>query len=238
PAAFFGVYDGHSGHDVASALQDTLHMVLRRQSCFVKDLPLAIENACYEEDGKHDPLQRAEEFMFAGAAAIMAVVRDDPCSDAVELYTANVGDCRAIICRAGVAVELSQDHKPTREDEQARIEAAGGYISRGRLNGLLGVTRAFGDITFKPEIAVTKLVPEDEFFILACDGIWDAMTSQQAVNYVQRRLRAHHDVQRASRELVYKAIELKSIDNCSCVVVCLNQQEKIAPFGRSLTVPL
>jgi hypothetical protein len=59
----------------------------------------------------------------------------------------------------------------------------------------------------------------DEFIILACDGIWDVMTSQQAVNFVRRRLLAHRDARRAAQELVDKALELTSIDNCSAIVV-------------------
>ncbi|CAM9323464.1 unnamed protein product, partial [Phaeothamnion confervicola] len=157
------------------------------------------------------------------------------------LHVANVGDCRAVICRGGAAVELTRDHKPTRADEAARVEAAGGYISRGRLNGVLGVTRSFGDLQFKlapaegraawvaqqltarPEITSVAVTSADAFLLLACDGVWDVMTSQQAVNYVQRRLLAHRDVQRASRELCQKAIALGSGDNCSCVLACLNQ---------------
>lgn len=42
--------------------------------------------------------------------------------------------------------------------------------------------------------------PEDDFLVLACDGIWDVMSSQQAVTYIHRRLIKHHDVQRASHE--------------------------------------
>ncbi|CAN0422994.1 unnamed protein product, partial [Discosporangium mesarthrocarpum] len=104
-----------------------------------------------------------------------------------------------------------------------------GFISRNRLNGILAVTRAFGDINFKkhpavmqgelwekqqliskPEItSVGTCIPVwievleyDSFLILACDGIWDVITSQQAVSFVQRRLMAHSDVQRVSREVI------------------------------------
>lgn len=67
----------------------------------------------------------------------------------VTLYVANVGDCRAVLCRAGKAVTLTKDHTPSVPGEAARVEAAGGFVSRGRVNGILGVTRSFGDIHCK-----------------------------------------------------------------------------------------
>ena len=39
-----------------------------------------------------------------------------------ELYCANAGDSRAVLCREGTAVNLSEDHKPMNEEEKARIE--------------------------------------------------------------------------------------------------------------------
>ena len=44
------------------------------------------------------------------------------------MHIANVGDCRAVLCRAGKAIRLSDDHKPNRRDEKARIERAGGHV--------------------------------------------------------------------------------------------------------------
>lgn len=48
--------------------------------------------------------------------------------DALSLYCAHVGDCRAVLCRAGSAIRLTQDHRPDRKDEQQRIRAAGGGV--------------------------------------------------------------------------------------------------------------
>lgn len=88
-----------------------------------------------------------------------------------------------------------------REDEIRRIEGSGGFIKSRRVLGRLAVSRAFGDIEYKnvgtgkpplvtadPEIRIEKLTPADEFLLLACDGLFDVFTSQEAVNFVRRRL--------------------------------------------------
>jgi protein phosphatase PTC1 len=73
----------------------------------------------------------------------------DDSKDGTTLYCANVGDSRAVLCRNGQAVPLSYDHKPSRPDEKERIQAAGGNVVSGRLFGVLGVSRSFGDSRFK-----------------------------------------------------------------------------------------
>ncbi|CAN0385607.1 unnamed protein product, partial [Discosporangium mesarthrocarpum] len=65
------------------------------------------------------------------------------------LYIANVGDSRTICCRGTRAYLTTRDHKPSRPDEQARVERAGGYILHRRIMGELAVSRAFGDADFK-----------------------------------------------------------------------------------------
>lgn len=72
-----------------------------------------------------------------------------PQKQPVFLHVANVGDCRAVLCRAGKAVVLTRDHTPSVPSEAARVEAAGGFVSRCRVNGILGVSRSFGDIHCK-----------------------------------------------------------------------------------------
>ena len=105
----------------------------------------------------------------------------------------------------GVAIHLSLDHKPGQVREYERISNAGGFVNAaGRVNGNLNLSRAIGDLKYKkvpgvhrkhqiitadPDITVTKLEPgQDEFLILACDGIWDCFSSQQAVDFVRQRL--------------------------------------------------
>lgn len=62
-----------------------------------------------------------------------------------ELYVANAGDSRCVVCRKGQAVEMSLDHKPEDESEMERIVKAGGKVTAdGRVNGGLNLSRALG----------------------------------------------------------------------------------------------
>lgn len=156
-------------------------------------------------------------------------------SDGRMLVVANAGDCRAVLCRRGKAVEMSRDHKPGKE--RKRIETSGGYVYDGYLNGQLSVARALGDwhmegmkgrnggpLSAEPELMTTKLTEEDEFLIIGCDGIWDVFRSQNAVDFARRRLQDHNDPSICSRDLVDEALKRKSGDNLAAVVVCFQPQ--------------
>lgn len=150
---------------------------------------------------------------------------------------ANAGDCRAVLCRRGKAMEMSRDHKPICSKERKRIEASGGYVYDGYLNGQLNVARALGDwhmegmkdrdggpLSAEPELISTKLTEEDEFLIIGCDGIWDVFRSQNAVDFARRRLQEHNDPVLCSKDLVDEALKRKSGDNLAVVVVCFQHQ--------------
>lgn len=196
----------------------------------------ALWESCLDADAEALTLEMPGE-PISGSTAVMLLLRMD--ETGVTLYCANVGDSRAVLSRGGTAIALSYDHKPSRPDERARIEAAGGTVIKDRLHGILAVSRAFGDAEHKmakgmecwgkqfssdplsaePETTLEPLQPEDEFVVLGCDGLWDVISSQQVVNFVRKRLLCHGDVARASRELVSRAIALGSVDNVSAVVV-------------------
>ncbi|KAL0931386.1 protein phosphatase [Colletotrichum truncatum] len=142
------------------------------------------------------------------------------------LYTANVGDARIILCRSGKALRLSYDHKGSDENEGKRIANAGGLILNNRVNGVLAVTRALGDtymkdlVTGHPYTTETVIQPEsDEFIIIACDGLWDVCSDQEAVDLV----RNIEDPVEASKLLVDHALNRFSTDNLSCMIVRLDK---------------
>lgn len=133
-----------------------------------------------------------------GCTAVTAFIKG------AKLYVANAGDSRCILSRGcGELVELSEDHKPELQCEHDRIVAAGGYVTAGRVNGNLNLTRCIGDHVYKkpelphakqiiscvPDVRVVDLGAADpDFLVLACDGIWDVMDNINVVNFVRKRL--------------------------------------------------
>ncbi|EJU03959.1 protein serine/threonine phosphatase 2C [Dacryopinax primogenitus] len=137
------------------------------------------------------------------------------------LYTANAGDARAVLCRDGKAIRLTYDHKGSDHMEAKRITDAGGFVMNNRVNGVLAVTRSLGDSAMKefvvgsPYTTETELGEEDEFIIIACDGLWDVVEDQAAVELV----RHVQDPQKASEILKQHALDNFSTDNISVLVV-------------------
>lgn len=128
----------------------------------------------------------------------------------VFLFKGNVGDSRAIACFGGKVEPLSFDHKPCNENESKRIVAAGGWVEFNRVNGNLALSRALGDFVFKrnekkpaheqivtalPDVEVRDVTDDLEFIVLACDGIWDVMTNEEAVQFIRMRIAAKMEPQ-------------------------------------------
>jgi len=97
------------------------------------------------------------------------------------------------------ALKLTQDHKPILLAERKRVEATGGTVENGRVNGRLEVSRSFGDVCLKesgviatPDVRVKFEIDEarDEFLLLACDGLWTRFSPETAVGFVRGRIHA------------------------------------------------
>ena len=198
-ASFFGVYDGHGGSTVAQYTGQTLHhRVIESAHYKENEYAKALVDAYMKLDVE---LLQDQNFAYdpSGCTAVTALVTPDQKS----IFVANAGDSRAVISIAGQSKALSYDHKPVDPKENQRIVNAGGFVEFGRVNGNLALSRAIGDFEFKqnsnlppeqqavtcdPDVIEHTVTQEDEFFVLACDGIWDCMTNQQVVNYIRQHL--------------------------------------------------
>ncbi|KAI7735258.1 hypothetical protein M8C21_021586 [Ambrosia artemisiifolia] len=84
----------------------------------------------------------------------------------------------------------------------------------------------------EPDVRQMVLTDNDEFMIVACDGIWDVMSNQEAVALVRCQLRLHNDPQRCAKELVNQALRLHSTDNLTAIVVCFTSHT-ITPAAQT-----
>lgn len=153
------------------------------------------------------------------------------------LTVAGVGDSMCVLSRSGKAVILNRMHRLDNEDERERVKRAGGMVINNRVNGLLAISRAFGDTQFKPEKDDTStrapeglvistpevyselITPKTEFAIMATDGLWDVMTPQMAVTFVRNMLHKHRDLEAAARDLSKEALTRGSVDNVTVLVM-------------------
>ena len=140
--------------------------------------------------------------MFTGCTATVCLIDDK------NAYFANAGDSRIVVCKNGVAYAMTVDHKPDNEEERKRILKANGFVSDGRVNGNLNLSRSLGDLEYKknkkipqedqiitalPEITSTNISDAD-FIFLGCDGVYDCLTNQEIVDFINLRLKKNPNI--------------------------------------------
>ncbi|RDX75194.1 putative protein phosphatase 2C 6 [Mucuna pruriens] len=268
PAHFFGVYDGHGGIQVANYCREHLHSVLvdeveaaqssldakngrdNWEDQWKKAFFNCFHKVDYEVGGVGEGNGASVEPLAsetAGSTAVVAILTQ------THIIVANCGDSRAVLCRGKEALPLSDDHKPNRDDEWERIEAAGGRVIQWngyRVLGVLAVSRSIGDRYLKPwvipdpEVKCVLRDKTDECLVLASDGLWDVMTNEEACDIARRRILLWHKknannnvssqqgqgvdpaAQYAAEYLSRLALQRGSKDNISVIVVDLKAQRK------------
>lgn len=274
PSHFFAVYDGHGGSQVANYCCERIHLALAEEIGVIKhnlntgrmeaNPQLQWEKAftgCFQKvddevggkvsrdaNGSNGDALEPIAPETVGSTAVVALI----CSS--HIIVANCGDSRAVLCRGKepVAMALSIDHKPNREDEYARIEASGGKVIQWnghRVLGVLAMSRSIGDRYLKPwiipepEIMFIPRARDDECLVLASDGLWDVMSNKEACEVARKRILLWHKkngiaslmergtgidpaAQAAADYLAKLALQKGSKDNISVIVVDLKAQRK------------
>lgn len=232
--AMFGVMDGHGGEQVAKFCERHLPVEVCAHhlngSLDHGDLKAALIGAFHKMDEllRDTAASGAELMELTNPVVPQSMGRlpvgnrpVDPdhvgctacvcCITEGHFIVANAGDSRAVLCRGGRAVALSQDHKPNSEVERKRITDAGGYIevqncasgTQYRVCGNLNLSRALGDLEYKkdrsrppeeqmicatPDVETFERRPDDEFLVICCDGVWDVKSNQEVVDFIRERL--------------------------------------------------
>lgn len=226
----FGIFDGHRGAAAAqfavNAMPGVLYSVGSFQSpsealvnAFIRTDILfrdELELHCYTTKG------RRKDWHPGCTAAVALIVEN-------RVFVANAGDCRTILCRKGHAVALSKDHVASCVEERDRVIKAGGQvkwqIDTWRVgSAALQVTRSIGDddvkpaVTAEPEVTETILSTDDEFLVMASDGLWDIISNEEVISIIKDTVK---EPGMCSKRLATEAVERGSKDNITVIVIFL-----------------
>ncbi|XP_070846337.1 protein phosphatase 1bb isoform X1 [Chaetodon trifascialis] len=243
--SFFAVYDGHAGSRVANYCSGHLLEHILSGGADFSSGPCSVEGV---KDGIRSGFLNIDEYMRSFSDLRQGLDRSGSTAVCVllsptHLYFINCGDSRAVLSRDTKVGFSTQDHKPCNPREKERIQNAGGSVMIQRVNGSLAVSRALGDYDYKcvdgkgpteqlvspePEVCVLERAAEDEFVVLACDGIWDVMSNEELCEFVRSRLLVCDDLEKVCNSVVDTCLHKGSRDNMSVVLVCLPGAPKVS----------
>lgn len=262
---FLAVFDGHGGAGAAIFAAKNMVNCLEKTKQW-KMYVAAYKSSASDPDADLDILGEAIIQAFQDTDEGMKIHQEassgkdtSGCTSVTAMITprhilcANAGDSRCVLGTNRMAKGLSEDHKPEGEIEKKRIESAGGTVQWKRVNGDLAVSRALGDFQYKdrpdlppkdqkvtnfPDITIHTRSPQDDVLLLACDGLWDVMTNNEAIDLVRKILGSGvEQVALVAEEVVDVALEKGSRDNISAIVARLPGAGGVGVVGKTSAGP-
>jgi protein phosphatase 1B len=256
--SFFAVFDGHAGSRVSAYCADNLLEAIIvgndgllgsfGQTSGDKKEPTAEQVKTSLRSGflrLDEKLRTLPEILAgddkSGSTAVCALVSPN------HIFLANCGDSRALISRAGHVHTATQDHKPTNPSEKERIQNAGGSVMIQRVNGSLAVSRALGDFEYKsvpgrgpceqlvspePELYAEERNNDDEFIVLACDGVWDVMSNDELCDFIRDRMSITDNLADICSSVLDTCLSKGSRDNMSIVIAAFDAAPKVCDTAK------
>ena len=212
---FIGVCDGHGlvGHDVSkyliNNLPKNLNQELKKTNKYIADRKTLYSTMkkVFISTNKDLCKNPNIDTQFSGSTCVTIILTKN------KIISGNAGDSRAVMGRyingEWTSIDLSHDQKPNNPGEKERILAHGGRIEAYKdENGGdfgpprvwlkyedvpgLAMSRSFGDeiaasvgTISEPEIEEYDITNDDKFIIIASDGIWEFISSQECVNFIK-----------------------------------------------------
>ena len=210
------VFDGHGGARASEIAAEFLPRVLA-QEVGQRDPKDIFQDAFLASDTVFEN----EGILYHGTTAMCVML--EKYGSTMLLHLGSVGDSRAVLSSRGRAIDLAPVHTPASEDEVSRIQREGGFLARGKVNGMVAVTRSLGDLVMKsiiisdPFTRTEVLTADNDCIVIACDGVWDVIHPQSAIDTCIRS----PDAKSAAQAILKAALELGSTDNLSVICVKL-----------------
>mmetsp|Transcript_19813 Transcript_19813/g.48654 ORF Transcript_19813/g.48654 Transcript_19813/m.48654 type:complete len:368 (+) Transcript_19813:128-1231(+) len=253
----FGVFDGHGacGHLVSGYVKREIPKALdknilkaesAKDTCDIQLIGKILTEAFTGVNNRLE-VDKVIDSSLSGTTAVAGCVIGK--SGSRKVIMANAGDSRAIVAYEDggklKVKELSEDHKPDRDDERARIQQFGGrveplidetgepigphrvWLPNMMLPGL-AMARSIGDdiaatvgVYATPEIKSYSLTPKDQFMVIASDGVWEFLSNEEVVEIVRK---CDGDAELACREVCGRSYrewkaEEEVVDDITAVVV-------------------
>ncbi len=242
------VFDGHGmdGHYCAYTAQQLLPQFILTNQHLKQNVGTTLEESFKRTDETlHLLAEREGRFSVAasGTTCTTILIKEG------EMYTAHVGDSRAILVQSSVESPdavyvhvLTHNHSPEEPTERLRIETQEGevrteghdphpriYCKSTDFPGL-AMSRALGDEFAKiygviavPDISHRTILPQDLFVVLCSDGVWDVMSESTVANIIHSHTR--QNIQAAVDHVIDRARQLwrpAPIDDITCLVYYLH----------------
>ncbi|CAL8461814.1 g1345 [Coccomyxa elongata] len=247
--AFFGVFDGHGGSTAAIFAEEHLLQALLNQTSFPVKPADALRKAFrLTDEAFYRAVYRAEApVKDAGSTALAVLV-----VGSLVLVANAGDSRAVLSRRGKAIDLSRDHKPSCPSERERIAAAGGYVCGEGFLNGQLTVTRALGDfhpellavqrardrlkycvsdqepleltgpLTSDPEIHSHTLIMEDEFMVVACDGLWDMLSSQRCIEIARQHLRDHNDPQSCAQLLVDTCLAKHATDNVTAIVVCFS----------------
>ena len=238
----FEIFDGHGGDEMSVYLQNNLAQIYKQNLLLNKgNIILSLKNAFHDAD---DEMRNQLNIEGLGSTGTLVHIKWESENDLV-VYSANVGDSRVSLISPEHIIRLSYDHRTSDEKERKRILESGLETIDDRINGTLMLTRIFGNYEYKNNIEneedeensnsnnnnsnkglicepfISKinidLNIENQFLILASDGIWDTITEEEIQNIIQY----HNDTQQICSIAIKNCLRNEAWDNLSIFAIKL-----------------
>jgi len=244
----FWVLDGHRGSEAAqfgaTALREEIGATIKKgklpSTSKIEQSFRSVDNQLRKHFKQHPDKPKA------GTTVIGALVAQQQ-DGSYQAKLINCGDSRGIIIQnplsedGSLSIIETIDHKPGDPIEKARILAAGGKVKGGgntRIDGKLAVSRGLGDFDFKadksrkaaeqkvscqPDVYEASNLMPGSVLVLACDGVWNVLSSEEVAATVQEELQAdpQADLNEVAATIVDLSLELGSTDNVTVLLVHL-----------------
>lgn len=250
----FAVFDGHGGVEVAKFCASNFVPQLKANKNFhnqkykeaLEETFLKMDEMLVSPEGEKQLKSYKKDSdtkSCAGCTANVCLITP------TEIICANAGDSRSLVFGPEGTIPLSKDHKPNDEIELQRIRTAGGYVSDGRVNDNLNLSRAIGDLEYKqnaalkakeqmitafPDVTIYPRSKKPKFLLMGCDGIWETKTGKEICEGINSKITPNVKLSSLLDDLLDKLLAVDTTEGTGCdnMTSLLIQFTEALPTGK------